>query len=185
MSKFILIDNTLLSYYIVIICVSLSSSGCKNSSLIPVCRSNQGNRTICISPDSLCDGIWDCESGEDERDYCGDYTRPDYNGDSRPDNSASHSDYSEPVEYWASRVWIQSINNVLLQCIVRAIPTYMYVHVHVLSSYIIQLPVVCPEFKCGDKNRCCLPYYLVCDGSKDCDNGHDESSEICGESWLY
>jgi len=34
-------------------------------------------------------------------------------------------------------------------------------------------------FQCGDDNHICISHLLVCDGSNDCDNGHDEEHSVC------
>jgi hypothetical protein len=38
------------------------------------------------------------------------------------------------------------------------------------------------EFQCGDNGQECISDLFVCDGHKDCHNGHDEDEEICDTS---
>lgn len=47
------------------------------------------------------------------------------------------------------------------------------------------------EFQCGGVSPQCVSNLLVCDGSADCDNGHDEDDNVCvnlmteGSSWSW
>ena len=37
------------------------------------------------------------------------------------------------------------------------------------------------ELQCGSGKPVCVPSYAVCDGIRDCVNGTDEDSNLCGE----
>ena len=135
-------------------CVHCNRTMCKCTDLFYQCRTSG-----CIPLSKLCNHIMDCKDGSDE----------DISSDDNVHSVRNYPPNTTQLVGVARREMDYSMCKNDGTCDPDVSPCdhlrYCYVH-------------ECPEhFKCYMSY--CIPYWLICDGKKDCPNGEDEA--VCGK----